>query len=124
MTARDGPASALDEAAIALAALILIGGGLVGEAQLPVGDFAVTGSLPARGPIVGVAFILYGASVALGFLLLVRWGWLPAVNLAIVFAVLYLIAAAKPLMPALGIAHAIAAVILLLERRRFGIETF
>lgn len=108
--------------AIGAAALILIAGGLMGEAQLVVGDFVVTGSLPAKGPIVGVALILYGASVGLGFLLLIGRGWLPAVNLAIVFAALYLIAAGKPLMLALGLAHVVAAAALLAARRRFGIS--
>lgn len=120
-----GPAaarSAVDQAAVVAAALILLAGGLVGETQLVVGDFVVTGSLPAKGPIVGVALIVYGASIVLGASLLLGRGWLPAVNLAIVFAILYLIAAAKPLMLALGIAHAVAAALLLWQRRSFGIR--
>ena len=87
--------------------------------QLLVGDFVVTGSLPAKGPIVGVAAILYAASVILGVFIRIGRYWLPAINLAALFAVAYLPAIGQPVAVALGAAHAAAAVVLFRERRWF-----
>jgi hypothetical protein len=109
-------------AGLLLVAAILIAGGLIGESQLVTADWAITGRLPAKGPIVGVTLILYGASIALGFAALVERWWLGAVNLAGAFAVLYLIAASRPINLALAIAYGVAFVVLLAERRRFGVE--
>ena len=101
-------------------AALFVFGGLFGASQLLVGDFVVTGSLPAKGPILGVAAILYAASVILGFFLRLGRYWLPAINLAALFAVAYLPAIGQPVAVALGAAHAAAAVILFRERRWFS----
>lgn len=106
--------------AIDVAAAILVFGGLFGAGQLVVGDFAVTGSLPAQVPIIGVAIFLNGASVVLGFLIRNGRGWLPALSLAALFAVLYLAAMARPLNLVLGVAHLGAAAILLADHRWFA----
>lgn len=94
-------------------------GGLYGASQLLVGDFVVTGSLPAKGPIVGVAAILYAASAILGILLRTGRFWLPSINLAALFALAYLPAVGQPVAVVLGAAHLTAAVILFLERGWF-----
>ncbi|MBI3745026.1 MAG: hypothetical protein HY264_00585 [Chloroflexi bacterium] len=80
----------------------------------------VTGSLPARGPILGVAAVLYAASVILGAFVRLGRFWLPSINLAALFAVAYLPAIGQPVAVLLGAAHAVAAVILFRERRWFG----
>lgn len=100
-------------------AALLVFGGLFGASQLLAGDFVVTGSLPAKGPILGVAAILYGASVVLGVFLRTGRFWLPSINLAALFAVAYLPAVGQPVAVALGAAHAAAAVILFRERGWF-----
>lgn len=100
-------------------AALFVFGGLFGASQLLAGDFVVTGSLPAKGPILGVAAILYAASVILGVLIRIGRYWLPAINLAALFAVAYLPAVGQPVAVALGAAHAAAAVILFRERRWF-----
>jgi hypothetical protein len=100
-------------------AALFVFGGLFGASQLLVGDFVVTGSLPAKGPIVGVAAFLYGASVILGFFLRLGRYWLPSINLAVLFAIAYLPAFGQPVAVILGAAHAVAAVILFRERRWF-----
>jgi hypothetical protein len=101
-------------------AALFVFGGLFGASQLLVGDFVVTGSLPAKGPILGVAAILYAASVILGILLRVGRYWLPSINLAALFAIAYLPAVGQPVAVILGAAHAAAAVILFQERRWFA----
>jgi hypothetical protein len=100
-------------------AALLVFGGLFGASQLLGGDFVVTGSLPAKGPILGVAAILYATSVILGVFLRAGRFWLPSINLAALFAVAYLPAIGQPVAVALGAAHAAAAVILFHERRWF-----
>ncbi len=100
-------------------AALLVFGGLFGASQLLAGDFVVTGSLPAKGPILGVAVILYAASAILGVLLRTGRFWLPSINLAALFAVAYLPAIGQPVAVALGAAHAVAAVILFRERGWF-----
>jgi hypothetical protein len=106
-------------AAIDLAAAILVFGGLFGFSQLAVGDFVLTGSLPARDPILGVATIAYAASVLLGIVVRMGRGWLPALNFALLVGLLYLPAAGRPLVLTLVLAHAVAAVILFRFRRWF-----
>lgn len=106
-------------AAIDVVAAILVFGGLFGFSQLAVGDYALTGSLPAKDPIRGVALIAYGASVGLGLLIRTGRGWLPALNFAVLVAVLYLPAAGRPLVLLLVFGHAVAAVVLLLFRGWF-----
>lgn len=115
----DRPAAARPPA-IDVAAAILVFGGLFGFSQLAVGDFAVTGSLPTQVPILGVAVVLNGASVALGFFIRNGRGWLPALSLAALFALLYLAAMARPLNLVLGVAHLGAAAILLAHHRWFA----
>lgn len=107
-------------AAIDLAAAILVFGGFLGFIQLAVGEYVVTGSLPAKGPIVGVAFIAYGVSIALGVFIRVGRGWLAALNFALLVALLYLPAAGRPLILTLALGHALAAVILVRERGWFS----
>ncbi len=104
----------------AVAALFVLGG-LFGASQLLVGDFVVTGSLPAKGPIVGVAAFLYAASVVLGVCLRLGRYWLPSINLAVLFAIAYLPALGQPIAVTLGVAHAAAALILFRERRWFTV---
>lgn len=108
--------------AVALAAGILVLGGLAGFELLVLGTYVVTGSLPARDPIVGVALILYGASIGLGFLVWWRRAWLGAINLSAAFAALYLLALPDPVAFVLGLAHGLAAVALWSTRRWFGIS--
>ena len=115
----DRPAAARPPA-IDVAAAILVFGGLFGFGQLVVGDFAVTGSLPTKVPILGIAIFLNGAAVALGFLIRAGRGWLPALTLAALFALLYLSALARPLNAVLGVAHLGAAAILLAHHRWFA----
>jgi len=100
-------------------AALFVFGGLFGASQLLVGDFVVTGSLPAKGPILGVAAVLYAASVILGVFVRLGRFWLPSINLAALFAVAYLPAIGQPVAVMLGAAHAVAAVILFRERRWF-----
>ena len=107
--------------AVALAAGVLVLGGLAGLELLVMGSYVVTGSLPARDPIVGVALILYGASIGLGFLVWFRRAWLGAINLSAAFAVLYFVALPDPVAFVLGLAHGLAAVALWSTRRWFGI---
>lgn len=106
-------------AAVDLAAAILVFGGFLGFSQLAVGGYVVTGSLPAKGPIVGVAFIAYGVSIALGVVIRVGRGWLPALNFALLVALLYLPAAGRPLILTLALGHALAALIIARHRRWF-----
>lgn len=106
--------------AIDVAAAVLVFGGLFGFSQLAVGDFAVTGSLPTQVPILGVAIFMNGASVALGILIRGGRGWLPALSLAALYAVLYLAAMGRPLHVVLGVAHIAAAAILLAHHRWFA----
>jgi hypothetical protein len=106
--------------AIDVAAAVLVFGGLFGFSQLAVGDFAVTGSLPAQVPILGIAIFLNGASVALGFFIRGGRFWLPALSLAALFALLYLSAGARPLNVVLGVAHVGAAAVLLAHHRWFA----
>jgi hypothetical protein len=118
---RSGPGpSAARPPAIDGAAAILVFGGLFGLTQLLVGDFVITGSLPAKVPILGVAFILNAASTVLGIAIRVGRYWLPALNLAGIFAILYLLAGGPRLNLVLGLAYAIAFAILLRDRRWFA----
>lgn len=108
-------------AAVDLAAAILVFGGLFGITALFVGgDSAITGSLPAKLPIVGVALIMYVASAALGVTIRLGRFWFPALNLAGLFAVLYLLAAGRLLNVVLGLAYVVAFAILLVHRRWFA----
>ena len=106
--------------AIDAAAAILVFGGLFGLTQLLVGDFAITGSLPAKVPVVGVALILNVASTIFGLTTRIGRYWLPALNLAGLFAILYLLAAGPRLNLVLGLAYALAFGLLLRERRWFA----
>jgi hypothetical protein len=106
--------------AIELAAAILVAGGVVGLGLLVRGDYAVTGSLPARGPIVGVAAILYATSIVLGLALRRRLAWLGAINLTALFALAYLAAFGHPLALVLGTAHALAGILLWRSRGWFA----
>ena len=107
-------------AAIDLAAAILVFGGVFGFSQLVVGDYVLTGRLPAKDPILGVAIIAYGVAVVLGIVIRMGRAWLPALNFALLVALLYLPAAGRPLVLALVLAHAGAAVILVRNRRWFS----
>ena len=107
-------------AAVDVAAAILVFGGLFGFSQLAFGEYVVTGSLPAKDPIVGVAFIAYAASIVLGVVVRIGRGWLPALNFALLVAFLYLPAAGRPLPLALALAHGLAAAILFGQRRWFS----
>jgi len=107
-------------AAVDLAAAILVFGGLFGFSQLVVGDYVLTGSLPAKDPILGVAFIAYGAAVVFGIVIRLGRAWLPALNFALLVAFLYLPAAGRPLVLALVLGHAGAAIILVRNRRWFS----
>ncbi|MEO8462236.1 MAG: hypothetical protein ABI555_03415 [Chloroflexota bacterium] len=100
-------------------AALLVFGGLFGIAQLLIGDFVITGRLPAKGPIVAVAALLYLASALLGIAIRTGRGWLAAVNLAGLFAIVYLAAFGQPVATLLGVAHAVAAVLLLRMRQWF-----
>ena len=93
-------------AGIDAVAAVLVFGGLFGLSQLAIGDFAITGSLPSKGPIVGVAVILYAASAALGILVRTGRGWLGALNLAAVFALIYFAAFGHAVPTVLGALHA------------------
>ena len=110
-------------AAIDLAAAILVFGGLLGFSQLMVGDYVLTGSLPAKDPILGVAFIAYGVAVVLGLVIRTGRAWLPALNFALLAALLYLPAAGRPTVLALVLGHAGAAVLLVRNRRWFSAVT-
>ncbi|MEO7664923.1 MAG: hypothetical protein ABIV26_07325 [Candidatus Limnocylindrales bacterium] len=102
-----------------IAAAILAFVGLFGWAQLAIGDYVVTGSLPAKGPVIGVAFLLYAAAIALGVLIRTGRAWLPAVNLAAVFAVVHALALGPRTNLLIAILTAAAFGCLLLERRWF-----
>jgi Mn2+/Fe2+ NRAMP family transporter len=107
-------------AAIDLAAAILVFGGLFGYGQLVAGEYVVTGSLPAKDPIVGVALVAYAASVVLGIVIRMGRGWLAALNFAAVVAILYLPAVGRPVILVLVVAHLMAVAILLVNRRWFA----
>ncbi|MCI0584562.1 MAG: hypothetical protein L0227_17015 [Chloroflexi bacterium] len=106
-------------AAVDLAAAILVFGGLFGFVQLALGAYVVTGSLPAKGPIVGVSVIAYATSIVLGIAIRAGRAWLPALNFAVLVALLYLPAASRPLPLALALGHGLAAVLLAGRRRWF-----
>lgn len=106
--------------AIEIAAAVLVAGGLMGLGQLLVGDYAITGSLPAKPPILGVALGLYLASTILGMTVRTGRGWWPALNLAGVFAILLLLAFGRLINTVLGLAYGTAFVLLLRERRWFA----
>lgn len=106
--------------AVDIVAALLVFGGLFGARQLLVGDFAITGSLPAKGPLLGVSAILYASSVAMGALIRTGRGWLPAINLAGAFAIVYLAAFGHASTFALGIAHGAAALLLVRTRAWFA----
>lgn len=110
----------LRPATVDLAAAILVFGGLFGFGQLALGEYVVTGSLPARDPIVGVAIIAYATSIVLGILIRLGRAWLLALNFALLVAVLYLPAASRLLPLVLAAAHGLAAVILVSRRRWFA----
>ena len=105
---------------IEIAAAVLVLGGLFGLSQLLVGDYVITGSLPAKVPILGVALVLYLASTILGVTVRIGRGWLPALNLAGIFAVLLLLAMDRLANAVMALAYAVAFVILLRERRWFA----
>ena len=107
-------------AAVDVVAALFVFGGLFGLTQLAFGDFVITGQLPAKGPILGVAGILYAASMALGIGIRTGRAWLAALNLAVVFAVVCVAAFGKPVALALGAAHGIAAVVLIRVRPWFS----
>jgi hypothetical protein len=115
----DRPAGARPPA-IDVSAAVLVFGGLFGLSQLAIGDFTITGSLPTQVPILGVAIFMNGASVALGILIRGGRGWLPALSLAALYALLYLAAMGRPLNLLLGAAHLAAAGILLAYHRWFA----
>lgn len=104
---------------VAVAGLFVLGG-LFGTSQLLVGDFVVTGSLPAKGPILGVAALLYAGSIILGVLTWMGRGWLPALNLAVLFAIAYLPASGRPVVVGLGLGHVAAAIVLVRARSWFA----
>lgn len=106
--------------AIDVAAAILVFGGLFGFSQLAMGEYVVTGSLPAKDPILGVAFIAYALSIALGVAIRIGRAWLPAVNFAVVVALVYLPAATRPVVLLLALAYAAAAVVLIRFRLWFS----
>ncbi len=116
----DGHPSTARPPAIHLAAAVLVIGGVYGVTQLVWGDFVITGSLPTKAPIVGVALILYGASAGLAVLVWLRRGWLPAISLAALFAILYLGAVARPVNLCLGLAHVAVVAILVTHRGWFA----
>lgn len=103
-----------------LAAAILAFVGLFGWAQLAMGDYVVTGSLPAKGPIVGVAFILYAAAIVLAVLVRTGRGWLAALNLSAVFAIIHALALGPRTNLLIAILTGIAFACLLAERRWFA----
>ena len=107
-------------AAVDVVAALFVFGGLFGLTQLAFGDFVITGQLPAKGPILGVAAVLYVASIALGISIRTGRAWLGALNLAVVFAVVYVAAFGKPVALVLGVAHGLAAVILVRVRPWFA----
>lgn len=106
-------------ATIDAVAALLVFGGLFGATQLLFGDYVITGSLPAKGPILGVAAILYAASVVLGVLIRTGRGWFAALNLAGLFAIVYLAAFGQAVAVLLGIGHGMAAVLLVRTRSWF-----
>lgn len=116
----DGGRRPTRSAAVDVVAAILIFGGLFGATQLLFGDFVITGSLPAKEPIRGVAAILYVGSVALGLTIRTGRGWLPALNVAGLFAIIYLAAFGQAVALLLGLAHAVAAVLLFRSRGWFA----
>ena len=103
-----------------IVAALLVFGGLFGATQLAFGDFVITGQLPTKGPILGVAAILYAASVALGVAIRTGRAWLPALNLAGLFAIVYIAAFGQPVALLLGLAHSAAAVLLFRTRSWFA----
>lgn len=116
---------ALDErptrpAAVDVVAALFVFGGLFGLTQLAFGDFVITGRLPAKGPILGVAALLYTASIGLGIGIRTGRAWLAALNLAVLFAVVYVAAIGKPVALALGVAHGTAAILLIRTRPWFA----
>lgn len=116
-----GPAPVLPRPlAVDVAAVILVAGGLIGLSQIAVGEYVITGSLPAKAPIVGVALIAYLVSILIGFALRSGRAWLAGLNLAILTALLYLPAAGRPLFFALILAHIVAAVGLVVGRPWFA----
>lgn len=127
-TGEAGRPAGLDEghspnrpAAVDIVAAILVFGGLFGMTQLFAGDFVITGSLPAKGPILGVAAILYGVSIGLGLVIRTGRAWFPALNLAGLFAIVYLAALEQAVALLLGLAHAGAAVLLFRSRSWFAL---
>ena len=106
--------------AVDLAALGLVLGGLVGISQVFLGTYVVTGSVPARAPILGVALVVYLVTVALGLAVRTGRGWLGALNLALLTALLYLPAAERPLIATLALAHTLVAAALLATRSWFA----
>ena len=112
--------SPIRPASVDIAAAILVFGGLFGLTQLVAGDFVITGRLPARDPILGVAAILYAASIGLGLLIRTGRAWFPALNLAGLFAIVYLAALGHAVPLLLGLVHAAAAVLLFRSRRWFS----
>lgn len=107
-------------AAVDVVAALFVFGGLFGLTQLAFGDFVITGKLPAKGPILGVAAVLYAASIALGISVRTGRAWLGALNLAVLFAVVYVAAFDKPVALALGVAHGVAVVLLIRVRPWFA----
>lgn len=101
-------------------AAILVLGGMFGLVQLLVGDFVITGRLPAKDPIIGVAIGLYASSMLLGLVVRMGRGWLPAVNLAGFFALVYLAAFGQATALILGLAHVAATLALLTNRAWFS----
>ncbi|MEO8469864.1 MAG: hypothetical protein ABI573_09375 [Chloroflexota bacterium] len=110
-------------AAVDAVAALFVFGGLFGLTQLAFGDFVITGQLPAKGPILGVAAILYAASIALGIGIRTGRAWLAALNLAVVFAIVYVAAFGRPVSLGLGVAHGVAAVLLIRVRPWFAAMT-
>ena len=100
--------------------MILVAGGLTGFSQVAAGEYVITGSLPAKAPIVGVALIVYLVSILIGVTLRTGRAWLAGLNLAILMALLYLPAVGRPLFLALIVAHAVAAAALVISRPWFS----
>lgn len=117
---RDGAVEPARPITVEIVAATLVFGGLFGATQLLFGDFVITGSLPAKGPILGVAAVLYVASVVLGVAIRTGRAWLPTLNLAGLFAIVYLAALGHAVALLLGVAHGVAAIMLFRARAWFG----
>jgi hypothetical protein len=106
-------------ASIELAAAVMLVAGAFGLAQTLFGDVSIAGSAGLASPIVTIALTLDVLSIVTGALIRTGRWWTVCLNVAAVFAFLYLAAFPDPVAIVLGLSQAVVVAVLLRQRAWF-----